>query len=513
MRKRDSIGVLVVLLAALSASWGQDSSAQQPEGAAPASVPQQPVPAYGTDNPAPPINDNPPITGLDVPNLEPHAAPLSYLQAGAHVSESADSNVSDTLGGSGFHSVSRALGSLTLQRLWSHYDLALEYLGGIGYYNAKGLGVRQVQQLDVNQKIEWKRGQLGVRDSFSYLPEGNFASAYGSVNAGYQTLGGGAFGGQSVPLGGSTFGSLGQVPRIMNLSIVDVQENLSPKSAVTATGGYGVLHYTGSNPGIANLPFLGSTQLSAQAGYDRFVGRHNQVAISYAYQGFNFSIPGFATGGSPITLSTAFHTDVVQVMLGHRISGRMDFLAAAGPQITLINTQQQVCTFMGLVLNVPPQNCAPGTLVTLPEKSTRLTVSGRVALRYHFTKTSLSLAFDRYTTAGSGIFPGANSNIARVSANRPVSRVWTASFDTGYARNSRVLPGGGTVATKYSYAFAGFGLNRKLGHDFRVFGSYEFNYLSFDNSFCGTTTTCGRISQRHVGTIGLDWTPRPMRID
>jgi hypothetical protein len=511
MNKRDSIGALVVLLLALSAAWGQEPPAENP----PASTPRQPVPAFGPENPASAVNENPPISGLDVPNLEPHAAPLSYLQAGAHLSESVDSNIQNELGGTATHTITRALGSLTLERLWSHYDLALQYVGGAGYYNASGIGFRQVQQFDVNQKIQWKRGQLGLRDSFSYLPEGNFAGAYGDFNAQGQALGGGAFGGQSVPLGGGTFGSLGEVPRIMNLALVDAVESLTPKSSVTASVGYGVLHYTGSEPGVAGLPFLGSTQVSAQAGYDRILGPHDQVAVTYAYQGFNFSIPGFSDTGSGVTLSSAFHTDVVQLMWGHRISGRMDFLVSAGPQITFINTQEQVCTFLDVIIPVPVQNCAAGggMLLTLPVSSTRLTVAGRVSLRYRFTKTSLDLGFDRFTTAGSGLFPGANSNVGHLGATRPVSRVWTAFSNVGYARNSRVLPGGGTVATNYSYGFAGIGMDRKFGREFRVFGSYEFNYLSFDSSFCGTTTACNRTAQRHVGTIGLDWTPRPVRLD
>ena len=31
--------------------------------------------------------------------------------------------------------------------------------------------------MDIDQKITWKRGQLSVRDSFSYLPEGNFGGS------------------------------------------------------------------------------------------------------------------------------------------------------------------------------------------------------------------------------------------------------------------------------------------------------------------------------------------------
>src|ERR1039458_2051046 len=115
MNKRHGIWSFVVLLLALSAAWGQDTSPQEPE-----TTPQQPVPAFGPDNPVPQVDENPPISGLDMPNLEPHSAPLSYLQPGAHVTESVDSNVQNTLGGSSVSTISRGTGSLELQRLWSH---------------------------------------------------------------------------------------------------------------------------------------------------------------------------------------------------------------------------------------------------------------------------------------------------------------------------------------------------------------------------------------------------------
>ena len=51
------------------------------------------------------------------------------------------------------HSVSRALGTLTLRRLWSNFNLAVDYSGGVGYYNVKGLGFRDLQQLGILQQI------------------------------------------------------------------------------------------------------------------------------------------------------------------------------------------------------------------------------------------------------------------------------------------------------------------------------------------------------------------------
>src|SRR4029077_6687340 len=212
MSKRHSILPLMLLTLALGTSRAQDSSSPQSPAATPDTAQQPeppPAPAFGQDNPPAPVSENPPISGIDQPGLEPHAAPLSYLQPGAHLSEAADSNVADTLGASDFHAVTRALGSLAPQRLESNYKLALDFVGGTGYYSANGIGFKQVEQLDVDQRITWKRGQLGVRDSFSYLPEGNFGGASGSMSGVGGMLGGSASaGGQNVFLGGSQFGSL-----------------------------------------------------------------------------------------------------------------------------------------------------------------------------------------------------------------------------------------------------------------------------------------------------------------
>jgi hypothetical protein len=174
MSKHQSIWTLGMLAFALSGAWGQDNSTPPSSEAAPPSSQQEPAPAYGQENAPPPILENPPLSGLDQPSLEPHAAPLSYLQPGATISESVESNAASTLGGAGVSSVSRALGSVTLRRLWSNYDLAIDYVGGAGYYTITGEGFKALQQMDLDQKITWKRGQLSLRDSFSYLPEGNF---------------------------------------------------------------------------------------------------------------------------------------------------------------------------------------------------------------------------------------------------------------------------------------------------------------------------------------------------
>src|ERR1700678_755178 len=486
--------VLFVLVAGLNSVWGQEASTPQ-SASPPQTEPSQPaVPAYGPDSPAPPINDNPRISGIDMPNLQPHAAPLSYLQAGAHFSESVDSNVENNLGGSQVSSITDALGSLELQRLWSNYDLSLDYLGGIGYYSVGDVGLRQIEELGVNQKITWKRGELGIRDAFSYQPEGTFGGAYGSVGTE-----GAALGGQSAFFGGNALGALGQVPRIMNLTLVDVVENLTPKSSVTVTGGHGFVHFLDNEPAAGNA-FIGNTQITGEVGFARVLGPHDQGALVYGYQGFKFST------------QIDFHSHVIQLMWGHRISGRMDFVIGAGPQFTELDLNGS--------------------------NDLRITVAGRASLRYQFPKTSLDLSYDHYITNGAGFFSGAESDVARLTATRPMGRVWTVFADFGYSRNTRFIPETalqiaictptatnpnpgslnpaecpGTIANTYDYGFAGAGMRRNLGRHFKVYASYQFNELSFDTSFCGSTGPCSRISQRNVGTIGLDWIPRPIRLD
>jgi len=501
---------LAVLAFAFSAAAQDTSTPDSPApapGSAPqdnTSTPQQPIPAYGQENPPPAVTENPPLSGLDLPSLEPHAAPLSYIQPGATVSESADTNVANALGGGGsFTSITRALGSLTLQRLWSHYDLAMDYIGGAAYYDSPGQGFKALQQMDLQQKITWKRGQLAARDSFSYLPEGNFGGGYGSLGSlGIESLGTTSF---STFYGGSSLGTLGLAPRVLNVALADVSEYLTPKSAVTAAGGYAFTHFYGGfvpNTGAsASSNFVGTSQVSGQVGYSRLLTSKTQVAMVYGYQGFDFSV-----------FATAFHSHIIQLMYGHQISGRMDLLIAAGPQLTLIGT---ACTALDVIAGNPHCSYNQATMTvsgTIPDH--RLGGAGQFRLRYKFTKTTVSASYQRFETSGSGLFAGAQSDIARLSAERPLSRVWRASTDIGYSRNARIQPSSaGVAANRYTYDFAGVALHRVFGHDFHGFASYQFNELYFDSSLCGTAGACSRISNRNVITFGLDWTPRPIRID
>lgn len=514
MSLHHKIWTVGILFCGLSAAWGQDNPTPPPDN----SQSQQPVPAYGQEGAPAPISQSPPLSGLDLPSLEPNAAPLSYLQPGATFSESENSNIANTPGGSSTGSITRAEASLALRRLWSNYDLALDYAGGAAYYNVNGLGWKALQQMDVDQKISWKRGNVSVRDSFSYLPEGNFGASYGALgSAGVQNLGSTAFGSF---WGGAALGTLGLAPRILNVSLVDATENLTPKSAVTATGGYAFTHFYGSQPNGAS--FFGSSQVSAQGAYNRILSTHTQVALVYGYQGFDFN-----------AFATSFHSHIIEAMYGHRITGRMDLLIAAGPQFTRISLPCSLFDALGGISGCHLDQ-AGVVLGSIPD--TRIGAAGQVRLRYRFPRVDLDLRYEHFLTSGSGLFAGAETDLVRLTANRPLNRVWSVGADLGFSRNSRLqtlttaqqsscnVPGQqnpnpnlptcpGVSANTFDYGFAGLAVHRQFGRSFHGYLSYEFNEVGFDRSYCGALPQCSRISNRNVITFGLDWTPRPIRLD
>src|ERR1700757_2207753 len=295
MSRRQTIWIAGMLACTLAGAWAQDSSTPPTETPSQTGQPEQqePVPAYGQQGTSAINSEDPPLSGRDLPSLEPHAAPLSYLQPGATFSESLASNATGNLGGSGVSSITRGVGSVVLKRLWSNYDLAMDYIGGFAYYAQSGQGFQSLQQMDLDQKITWKRGELSLRDSFSYLPEGNFGGAYGSMGSqGIASLGNSAFGGF---WGGSSLGNLGLAPRILNVSLADISESLSPRSTLTVAGGYAFTHYYGTD--TAGNSFIGGSQVSVQVGYNRLLTSKTQIAVEYGYQAFDFSVQG-----------TAFHT-------------------------------------------------------------------------------------------------------------------------------------------------------------------------------------------------------------
>ena len=469
-----TVFVMGLMLVGSTGAWAQETGSS---GAPPA--------ATGPDTATQTI-ENPPLSGLDEPSFEPGFGARSYLIFKAHASESVNTNAAGNLGSKTvLKEVTRGLGSVTLQKLWKVHPLDVDYTGGVVWYNGRNSQTFQLHSLAATQRILWRTGQLAFRDSFTYLPQGGFgSSSFGGVGGlgglgGGVTSGGGIAGGAGGGLfSNAQFGSIGNQPRITNMSIVDVTQELSPRSSVTLAGGYGLTNFLNNPQG-----FINSQTTTAQAGYNYKLSRRDQLAVTYGFREFHFPRAG----------SGSFNTNVWQAFYGHRISGKLDFVAGGGPQWIHVNS---------------------------PLRGNISFVSGvgRASLIYHESaRTDMRASYSHYTNAGSGFFAGSNTDAVRFGVSHVLARRWTATVDAGYSHHKRVLAVPSLTAGNsrtYKFWYAGGSMRRQLSRQFAAHASYQYDDINFSSGFCGVANpSCSRGYSRHVGLIGLEWTPRPIRLD
>ena len=480
--------VLMVLGANVIVCAQNNDTQSQPQTSSQAQPETAPPPAFGQT--APILSpENPPISGIDEPRLDLRRALRSFASIGLQASESADTNPTNQLGaGTRVRSISRILGAFDLQRFWPKNDLIAEYVGGGAFYTSGIDQVRQLQDVGLLGVTRWRTGQLSVRDSFNYLPEGSFsAGSYGGApglniaeTSGYGIPGGGLPGIHAA----AQFGAVGLVPRITNTTVGSVVQSLSPRSAVTLVGSYGFSHFLEDQAFLFN-----SQQLTAEAGYSYMLNRRDQMAGVYAFQEFHF--PQSATGKIDV--------HVFNLRWGHTISGRMSLIIGAGPQHVLIYQ--------------------PGAGIQPSFQDTHWSASGRATLHYKFTRSSASISYEKFTSAGSGIFAGTDTQVVRASLLRPLARTWQFTGDLGYSHNKRLqfspFTESGFQGNYFNNGFAGAVVRHQIGRSYGVFAAYRFNEFSLQVPLPQGFEEfgSGKRAARHMATIGVDWHPRPVRIE
>jgi hypothetical protein len=475
------ITVFIILSFAVAAAVsGQDTAGSQ----------QTPSPAFGQGTPQP--DEGTPLPSLDKPILEPIQKNLSYLQPGLHVSETGDKE--STLS---FGSVTRVFGSLSLRRLHGRSESYADLVSGGSFSSYLSPKTSQVHEAYLGQKYLWHTGKIEIRDAFTYLPEGTFA--YGSFGGAGGVpgdlgiaLGGGIgvgalSGGEFSFFGLEQYSALDNAPRLSNTVILDMQERISHRSTVTMAAGFGLLHFTdstvGTNP-YTGLPVvtIDSRQVTGEAGYDYQLSKRNRVAVEYGFQKFTFPDQTFGS----------FDTHVVQVLYGRQLSGRLNVELGGGPQWTVFRNPAF-------------------------SSSNKMSASARAAVQYRMRRTTMSVGYDRFNSSGSGLFLGAETDAAHVSFDHPVTRQWDALLDGGYAHVTRLQPSPIGINAQYlNNGYGGVAVKRPFGHTFDVVLHYQFNQDYFDNTLCAAVPAgqpCYRYSNRHVFGIGVDWHPRPIRLD
>ncbi|MBI3475643.1 MAG: hypothetical protein HY010_07905 [Acidobacteria bacterium] len=465
MAYKRTIPALVVLLGMSVCAVAQDSSTER----------TGPVPALGQT--APILNpDNPPISSLDESGLDMRSASRSFVSYGLSVSETADTNASNELERQGISSVTHVLGALDLQRFYAKTDLFAEYVGGGAFYSNATRSASQLHAAGVMGVTRWRSGRLTLRDSFSYLPEGSFSVGAFGGNPGLGiATGGGASGlaGGGLPgshfFGNGQFGSVGLTPRLTNSAFADVVQSLTPRSAFTVAVGFSNAHFFDNTDALIN-----GDKVMMQAGYSYMLGRRDQIGVVYGFQQFRF----------PQDVGGQIDAQIANFRWSHTISGRMTLIVGVGPQRLTFEDP-----FLGSV--------------------TRWSANGRAVLRYRFVRTSVAATYEKFTSDGSGFFAGADTQAARLGITRPLARTWEIYFDFGYAHNRRLQAASPNfdTANTFDHGFSRVLLRKHLGREYSAFGAYRFNDLAFNGS------VATRSSERHMVTVGIEWHPRPSRLD
>jgi len=469
------------------AAVAQNSSQSQPDATqSPTTTPSTdtaPAPAFGQN--APILSpENPPVTGLDEPSLDLHRATRSFISPALQVSETADSNANNALGNNTtLAPVTHVIGALDLQQFWTKSDLFLEYIGGGAFYD-NPYHADQLQALGLLAVTRWRTGQVALRDTFSYLPEGSFTFGFGGLPGFGLANNGFGFGmpGGSVPglnSPNSDLGSVGTVPRLANTAIIDAVQAITPRSAITVAGGFNDAHFfdNASCAILGNLCLIDSDEVTVEGGYSHLINRHDQIGLIYAFQLYQF--PQF-TGGE-------IYVHVLNVRYSHTITGRLSLLVGGGPE------------YVDLEQGGNYSHWSP---------------SVKAVLRYRFARASVFVSYERFISSGSGFYAGNQVQGVWAGFSRPLGRTWELFGDLGYTHDTplQVAPGLGVPISSNNNGSAGAVLHKHLGRFFEFFAVYRFGESEFSVPVTQGGST-GRIGQRQVGGIGLQWHPRPTRIE
>jgi hypothetical protein len=455
-----------LLLLSISICAAAQDASQSPA----TTPPPAPAPAFGQTaailNP-----DNPPLSGVDEPSLQLKTASRSFISPALQVGQSGDSNTANQLGGSNAEALSHVLGAFDLQKFWPRSDLFLEYLGG-GSFGDHPFYARQLQAVGLESVMRWRTGQVTLRDGFSYLPDGSFYALSAGGLPGY----GIATAGMGLGLPGIYHlveGSIGTIPRLSNQAILDVVQAITPRSAFTVVGAFSNSHFFHNTDSLLN-----GDETTIETGYSHLINRHDQIALVEAFQIFRF--PDIAGG--------EIYNDVMNVRWSHTLSGRMSFVGGVGPQYT--------------------------DLRSFGHGSASWSAAGRAILKYRLQRTALMASYEKFTSQGSAFFAGADTQVAQFSATRPLGRTYELFAEASVSHNKRLQAVGipGVGATSYNEGSAGLILRKHLGRAFDAIAAYRFAEVEFNVpvSVGGTT---GRINQRQIGTIALEWHPKAIRIE
>src|SRR5580658_4011945 len=312
--------------------------------------------------------DNRPLTGIQDLSLGVPLDRHSYWQPHGEVDFTADSEPPVSSPSAGWTAWTTLVAGVDFHRYSGTSELTFDYLGGGVFSNDGNVGNGVLQDANFEAQFSFRRWTLTLIDEFRYTPETVFGGAgFGGITTTIAVPIGLPFGGDETIL--NAFGQ-----RLTNASAVQADVKLTPRSSLTFSGGYSQLYFFDQD-------LLNSNEIYAQAGYNYLLTKNDTVGISYVYNGFRY--PNF---GQSIDTHSAL------LSYGRRITGRLAFQIAAGPQFALFAT------------NI---SCGTTGVTTSCGSTNQLLWSLNATVNYQLERTGFFATYAHGITSGSGILAGA----------------------------------------------------------------------------------------------------------
>lgn len=425
------------------------------------------------------IPDDHALAGAENLGLGMPALTHSYWQPHFDLLSTIDSNPTVAPGQTGWSAETSILAGVDLRRTSGNSDLTVTYMGGGMLSNTGNASNGIVQGLDFKDKISFRRASVSFIDQLSYIPGSSFGFAgLGTI----QLPGTGTAGlGSSFTSGQSILTGLGQ--DITNSFVTEVDAYLTPRSSISMVGGYSLLHYFDGG-----LLDYGNT--NAQLGYNYQLNRTDTIALSYQFSAFRYG-----------NFDQSINSNTLFVSYGHRVTGRLAFQVAAGPEFA----------FLHLPISAGVGTGTSSTSNTGTNSVTDVSWALSTSLRYQLHRANLGLTYTRDISGGSGVLAGSLLNSVSGSFGGPLSRTTTGNLNFGFSHNSgtSLASTSSPVSQSFAYWFGGANLSHPWGRTLNLSLTYQLQYQNSNSSFC-IATTCGTNVLRNSISLGLGWRSRPI---
>ncbi|MGC1627895.1 MAG: hypothetical protein WA735_13655 [Candidatus Acidiferrales bacterium] len=415
--------------------------------------------------------DTNPLAGAQDLSLGEQPVMRNNWQPHLDLSVGATSNALELQGNTGWTGWAYLAGGVDLHRFSGVQHLFVNYTGG-GIFSIGGPDISGVYQaLNLADQFKLQRFTLTFLEQFSYAPEASLGAG------GFEDLGG------SLGLGSSFTPSQGLLTareqNVNNTFLTQADVLLSGRSSLTFVGGYLLLHYFNSG----NLSYDGPL---FRGGYNYQMTRKDTIALIYQFSGIHYT-----------NFDQSIDLNTVHFSYGRRVTGRLAFQVAAGPEIARFQT--------------PIGSVSTGSASPTTSSTTQIYWSLESSLRYAFNRTNVAASYSHGVSGGGGVLAGALADTASGSVDRQWTRTLNVGGSVGYSRNSGLGVAGNTTPNHqtYDYWFGRVEVSHPWGRDLSLRGSYDLQYQTSNSSFC-VGVTCGTNVIVHRFSFGVGWRRQPI---